>query len=269
MRAVPPRISPATYPIAATATATAYDFAPADEQVARASASPAEAQRGQQALFANAIHEPRVIPFDSLTSAAERDAIRLRVAENVRPGPVKSSKPRVKRHRTKSGAPEGQGHLEFQGHEEKLRRRRTNVICDAPVAPAGVRVQAALVDALMMACGCGFGIALFLYIGGNLVVDKRVLPFVGAAVLTVPVFYKLLWAFAGRDTPGLRMAGLELVDFDGKRPSKDRRYFRMLGSMLSLLAAGIGMAWALIDEDRLTWHDHISSSFPTFSGEGF
>lgn len=210
-----------------------------------------------------------MIPFDSLTSAAERDAIRLRVARNVFSVPVKSTKVEVKRARTKRGASDDQGQLEFEGHEEKLRQPRTNVICDAPVAPAGLRVQAALCDALLIACGCALGIALFLYTGERLIMDKHVLAFVSAAVLTVPVFYKLLWSFAGRDTPGLRMMGLELVDFDGKRPSRDRRYLRILGSMLSLLAAGVGMAWVLVDEDRLTWHDHISSSFPTFSDRDF
>ncbi len=264
VRVAPARISPATYPIAASAAAPAYDFAPAADQTTRASAAAAEAPHGQQDLFANAIHDPRVIPFDSLTSAAERQAIRLRAAESARPAGLKSTNVGVKRTRANRGASEDQGQLEFHGHTEKVRPPHTNVICDAPVAPAGLRVQAALCDALFMACGCGVGIALFLYSGGRLRMDKHVLPFLCAAVLTVLVFYKLLWAFTGRDTPGLRMMGLKLVDFDGKSPSKDRRYLRMLGSMLSLLAAGIGMAWVVIDEDRLTWHDHISSSFPTF-----
>jgi uncharacterized RDD family membrane protein YckC len=173
--------------------------------------------------------------------------------------------PKVNRARRKSSASDDQARLEFQGRQEKLRQPQTNVICDAPVAPAGLRMQAALCDALLVVCGCALGIAFFIYSGCHLTADKHVLAFACAAMLTVPVFYKLLWAFAGRDTPGLRMMGLELVDFDGKRPTKDRRYLRIFGSMLSLLTAGIGMAWSLIDEDRLTWHDHISSSFPTFS----
>jgi uncharacterized RDD family membrane protein YckC len=263
VRTGPSRISPTTYPIAATATAEAYDFAPQTEHTAHNSVAAPEPAQAQRALFATAINEPRVIPFDSLTSAAERDAIRQRAAANVRPGTVKS--PKVKRARRKSNTSDDQARLEFQGREDKLRQPRTNVICDAPVAPAGLRMEAALCDALLITCGCALGVAFFLYTGGRVTADKQVLAFVCAAVLTIPVFYKLLWAFAGRDTPGLRMMGLELVDFDGKRPSKDRRYLRIFGSMLSLLTAGIGMAWSLIDEDRLTWHDHISSTFPTFS----
>jgi uncharacterized RDD family membrane protein YckC len=98
-------------------------------------------------------------------------------------------------------------------------------------------------------------------------VDKHVLPFFALAFMTVPLFYKLLWAFAGSDTAGMRCAGLRLVDFDGNPPSRSHRYQRVLGSVLSLLAAGIGLVWSLVDEDSLTWHDHISSSFPTLASE--
>ena len=143
----------------------------------------------------------------------------------------------------------------------------SEVTCGAPVATAAIRLQAALLDTLLIACGSAIGLGLFYYVGGQLTADKHVLPFLAAALLTVPLFYKLLWAFAGQDTPGGRMSGLELVDFDGRRPSKKRRYQRLFGSVLSLLAAGIGMIWALVDEDKLTWHDHISGTFPTFSDQ--
>jgi uncharacterized RDD family membrane protein YckC len=65
----------------------------------------------------------------------------------------------------------------------------------------------------------------------------------------------------------MRKAGLQLVDFDGNPPSQARRYLRLFGSILSFLAAGIGLIWSLVDEDRLTWHDHISSTFPTIASE--
>src|SRR3954451_23712613 len=83
VRSTPARISPNTYPIAATATARAYDFdtlsasAPASVPNVRAVAS------AQQALFEVAYSEPRVIPFDSLKSSAERESIRQRAAELV------------------------------------------------------------------------------------------------------------------------------------------------------------------------------------------
>jgi uncharacterized RDD family membrane protein YckC len=59
--------------------------------------------------------------------------------------------------------------------------------------------------------------------------------------------------------------GLRLVDFYGNPPSRALRYQRALASFISFLAAGIGLIWALVDEDALTWHDHMSSTFPTMS----
>jgi uncharacterized RDD family membrane protein YckC len=65
----------------------------------------------------------------------------------------------------------------------------------------------------------------------------------------------------------MQCAGIRLIDFDGNPPSQERRYHRLLGSLLSILAAGVGLIWALVDIDKLTWHDHISSTFPTVDCE--
>jgi hypothetical protein len=61
----------------------------------------------------------------------------------------------------------------------------------------------------------------------------------------------------------MRFAGLRLVDFDGRSPERHQRMRRQLASLLSVLSAGLGLAWALVDEENLTWHDHISKTFPT------
>ncbi|MBV8551934.1 MAG: RDD family protein [Acidobacteriaceae bacterium] len=267
VRSTPSRISPATYPIAATATARAYDFDTAEETRPAAPPAAEPPQPGQQPLFANAVAEPRVIPFDSLTSPAEREAIRSRAAEAARPTPLRNAKVEVRHARAKRVQSADQRRLDFLGQEEVLSQPQTHIICDAPVAPPAMRVQAALIDGLLMAAGCVFGVALFLFEGGNIPADKHLLPFLLAAFVTVPVLYKLLWTFAGRDSIGMQSAGLHLVDFDGNPPSRDRRYQRLFGSFISFLAAGIGLVWALVDEDSLTWHDHMSSTFPTIWSE--
>jgi hypothetical protein len=53
------------------------------------------------------------------------------------------------------------------------------------------------------------------------------------------------------------------VDFDGRRPDREQRRMRLVAGLLSLSAAGLGLVWALVDEENLTWHDHISKTFPT------
>jgi len=56
---------------------------------------------------------------------------------------------------------------------------------------------------------------------------------------------------------------LRLLNFDGHIPDRDERVQRMFGSFLSYTVGGLGMVWALVDEEKLAWHDHISKTFPT------
>src|ERR1700747_2131999 len=93
VRGVPGRVSPETFPIAATATAPAYDFEPQAEPETRVP------EPGQQPLFSSPVNEPRVIPFDSLTTQAERESIRARAAEVSRPAPVKTARVEIRHAR--------------------------------------------------------------------------------------------------------------------------------------------------------------------------
>lgn len=267
VRATPARISQETYPIAATATARAYDFDAVEESRPFSPQVPDAAIAGQEALFSGEPAESRVIPFDSLTSPAEREAIRTRAADVVRPTPLRAAKVEVRRVRPKREQSASQRRLDFQGQDEILSQPQTHIICDAPVAPPGLRVQAAAIDGAMVGCAWLFGAALFVYEGGTVSADKHLLPFFLAALATVPILYKVLWTFAGRDSFGMQASGLRLVDFDGNPPASERRYQRLFGSFISFLAAGMGLVWALVDEDSLTWHDHISSTFPTIAAE--
>ena len=263
VRSTPSRISPASYPIAAAATAQAYDFQTEVDEAEEVQPEKKILEAGQQQLIPNTAAEPRVIPFDSLTTPAERESIRARAADLLRPEPVKSGKVEVRPERRRKSRSSHQGRLEFLTPEQGLRRPQSSILCDAPVAPSALRVEAAAIDAALMAIGCLFGIVLFVYAGGNFSFNKHLLPFFAMALLTVPVFYKVLWALAGQDTIGMKYTGIQLVDFDGNPPSLERRYQRLFGSFISLLAAGMGMIWSLVDEDSLTWHDHMSGTFPT------
>jgi uncharacterized RDD family membrane protein YckC len=254
----------AAFPASKSATALAHDL----RIVERSSpaTTPPVAAAGQQALFNNP-NPSRLVAFESLTSPRERESIRARAAEMSGQETPKRARVEVRRARPGKGSA-GQQRLDFFGQEEVLTPPQSHIICDAPVAPVALRVEAALIDGLITLFPSAIGLALFLYEGGHLSFNKHVLPFWMLAFLTVPVLYKLVWTVAGRDSVGMSFAGLRLVDFDGNPPSSDRRYLRMFGSFLSLLAAGTGLIWALVDEDSLTWHDHISSTFPTLSTEG-
>lgn len=268
IRSTPSRISPDRYPIAATATARAYDVDEEQEE------TPVPAEPGQQSLFPGQ-SRPNPIPLPqtrdpriSFGPQAKVESIRARVMEIARPAPLKVEKvevsPRSRRGSDRKTGPKAeQQRLELFGEPQVLTQPQSSIICDAPVAPNSLRSNAALIDAVIVLIGCALA-ALPLYLaGGSLALDKRLLPFVLCAMATVPIAYKLLWSYAGLDTIGMHVAGLRLIDFDGNHPSRERRLQRTLGSFISVLAAGIGLVWVLVDQDSLTWHDHISGTFPT------
>jgi uncharacterized RDD family membrane protein YckC len=73
--------------------------------------------------------------------------------------------------------------------------------------------------------------------------------------------YQYLLIVYSASTPGLRLAGLEVSYFDGSRPSRNRRRWRVLASYLSAISLGMGYAWLLLDEDALCWHDRITHTY--------
>lgn len=137
------------------------------------------------------------------------------------------------------------------------------IYCDAPVALPAHRMIAALVDLSVVLIALGVFLGIFFLSGGEMVLTRQTIPFVAGAAAVIALFYRFLWCLANGDTPGMRFAGLRLVDFDGRSPDRRQRGMRQVASVLSVLSAGLGLVWALVDEENLTWHDHISKTFPT------
>ena len=104
---------------------------------------------------------------------------------------------------------------------------------------------------------------VFFLSGGHIAFTKQAFFLAFGIVTAVTFTYRLLWCLGNGDTPGMHFAGLRLVNFDGKMPDRDQRLLRLGASVLSTAAAGLGLVWALVDEEHLTWHDHISKTFPT------
>jgi uncharacterized RDD family membrane protein YckC len=137
------------------------------------------------------------------------------------------------------------------------------IFCDAPVALPTHRLIAAAFDVSMVVIAVAVFLSIFLLSGGLIAMSRQTVPLFLCVVAVVALFYRLLWCLADGDTPGMRFAGLRLVDFDGRPPDREQRGLRQVAGLLSLLSAGLGLVWALVDEENLTWHDHISKTFPT------
>jgi uncharacterized RDD family membrane protein YckC len=146
---------------------------------------------------------------------------------------------------------------------EVRRHPGETIYCDAPVALPVQRLMAAAVDGSLVVVGVGIFLTMFYLCGGDIALNRQMAPLLVGVVAVISMFYRALWCLADGDSPGLRFAGLRLVDFDGRRPNRDQRILRQVASLLSLVSAGLGLVWALVDEESLTWHDHISKTFPT------
>ena len=137
------------------------------------------------------------------------------------------------------------------------------IYCDAPVADPIHRATAGLLDGAMIVASLAVFLITFELMGGHVVLSLATAPLYGGILGVLALFYKLLFCVCGSDTPGMVWMQLRLLNFDGHIPDREERVQRMFGSFLSYIVGGLGMVWALVDEEKLAWHDHISKTFPS------
>jgi uncharacterized RDD family membrane protein YckC len=201
----------------------------------------------------------KVIPFDGVMDAPA----------SPKPKTVTRSSTRVTR---RPGPPnDAQPLLEFLLPAPPSPRKLSTTVeavidCDAPVAAPMHRACAAAFDGSMILIACGVFFTVFNLLGGPFPATKPVILIMGAAAMLIAMFYGFVWVCAGGQTPGMRAFSLTLINFDGYPPDSASRWRRYLGACLGYCAGGLGLLWALLDEESLAWHDHISKTFPTFRG---
>jgi uncharacterized RDD family membrane protein YckC len=130
-------------------------------------------------------------------------------------------------------------------------------------APVSVRLQACVLDATLVVLAGGIFFALFALLGGHLGLARRDLLIYLLAGYALAVAYFGLFTLLGSQTPGMQHYGLRVVNFEGKKPSPNQALWRAFGYGVSTGSLLLGFLWALADERRLTWHDHISQTFIT------
>jgi len=221
-------------------------------QAAALESDPQQRPSYQTSLFREGAGAPKVIPIPTLTPTRPLS----RETHSIRRVQARTAA------RPRRALSDSQQALEFQDAELAGNSQADLIYCDAPVALPAHRLVAAAVDTSMVLIGLGIFLLIF-FLGGDLVINCQTSPFLIAVGAVIALFYRSLWYFGNGDTPGMRFAGLQLVDFDGRRPDREQRGMRQVAGLLSLLAAGLGLVWALVDEENLTWHDHISKTFPT------
>ena len=194
----------------------------------------------QQDLF-------RVIPFDAIAPPRPKEKQGAR-----HPPPRRSS----------SRAPDpDQRSLPFA--EPAAPAAHPAALCQGPVASVRSRSQAGAFDASMIVAGVVLFLLLTRFWESELPFERSLVWAPIVVLGLILCFYKLAFCLLSDRSPGMRLAGLRLVHVTGRPAGRRERLLREFASLLSLIPGGIGYFWALFDEERLTFHDHISETFPS------
>ena len=147
--------------------------------------------------------------------------------------------------------------------EEIANPNRPGIDVPLQVAMINQRVFGGIVDAAMVLCGFGAFAAVFYQMVSNVSYSKPMIAVgLGIPAILWMLYQYLFLTYAGR-TPGMLMAHMSLVNFEGGEPNQKRRRQRAISMIVSLISGGVGFGWALLDPDTLCWHDSISRTYLT------
>ncbi len=129
------------------------------------------------------------------------------------------------------------------------------------LAPTARRFTAALVDGALIA-GAITGAAMLAAakIGHPLPAKVAEISVVSAFLLA-SLLYQAFFLAMAEASPGMKCAGISLCTFDGYSPTCAQTRLRLGALLLSVLPLGLGVAWALFDDDHLCWHDRLSKTY--------
>ena len=210
----------------------------------------------------------KVIPFEALASPELESPASPPLDPPAKRTAVARTSSRLQARRTAAPA-ELQPSLDFLPASPPPGRKlgaavEAVIFCDAPVATPAHRAFAAAIDGSMILIAFGLFLTTFHLLGGVFAFDKLMVSMLGASAALIAVFYGFVYVWGSGRTPGMRATGLSLIHFDGYPPERISRWMRFLAACLSYCACGLGILWALVDEESLAWHDHMSKTFPTF-----
>ncbi|MCC7497532.1 MAG: RDD family protein [Bryobacterales bacterium] len=252
------RPAPDTYPIlTSTAPAIQAMYRVETETVpSRVASSPKTAAARQGTLFAEEPppRTPRVIRFEEIAPPG-----------HLLPPPRRHGPDRTTRT-VRRDSVELQRRLDFQTVASQTHGRtfsNSTMYGNHAVATPLHRVWAAVADYSLIGVAMAIFFAVFYLAGGEIVLNKVTTPVYCAVPLIITFLYRALYCLGRGDTSGTQWLGLRVIDFDGKTPTRNQRWNRSFAGVLSLVSGGLGLLWALTDEEQLTWHDHISKTFPT------
>ena len=130
------------------------------------------------------------------------------------------------------------------------------------LAPISNRLMAALVDGSLVFAAFLLSVLVFASSAAHVPWGKTGIALAAGALLFEAVFYGWLFmSFGGGSTPGMRYARIALCTFNDENPTRGELQARVPATALALLPLGLGVLWALLDGDRLGWHDRMTRTY--------
>ncbi|HUX44321.1 MAG TPA: RDD family protein [Terracidiphilus sp.] len=154
--------------------------------------------------------------------------------------------------------------IELDEQPEEAERAETEARVEMPAlerAPLGLRLLAALVDgSLVVGATCGAALWAAQHMQHAPTMKMAEAGGLGALAGIGALYFAVALLLAGT-TPGMRYADLELRDFENERLSRTQVRGRLLAMAVSMLPMGLGLVWAVFDDDHLSWHDRLSRTY--------
>ena len=234
-----------------------------------------EAVEGAQPIHANLIEFPRELVAtrrmrprlaDAYSGSAVDEHGQLSIFE-VDPSSI-SIDPAMPDSSPVSSAPSWSGpewsaiHLDAQPvYEPEYRYVPETRNASLKQAPIGRRLIATVVDLALIAvtiCGiAAFAASQFHHLPSQKATEICVV----IAAIVIGVLYQMFFLTVAKTTPGMRWAQISLCTFDDEIPTREQMRERLKAMAVSLFPVGLGLLWAIFDEDNLTWHDRRSRTY--------
>lgn len=144
---------------------------------------------------------------------------------------------------------------------EQSGQQPNNLELPLQAAPIADRLMAAIVDFSLVVTGFLLFVLVFVSCTAHPPTGKPALIGGGAILFGFFLVYQFLFFKFGQDTPGMRYAKIALCTFEDDNPTRQVALRRIGALLLSAAPLGLGLLWALFDDDRLGWHDRISRTY--------
>jgi uncharacterized RDD family membrane protein YckC len=129
-------------------------------------------------------------------------------------------------------------------------------------APFQLRAMAVSVDFALIASAFLAFTAVATHIAQSVPTGMPALMSAAGVLVGLYLLYQILFFSFSEQTPGMRFARIGFCTMNDENPTRSAIRRRLLALGVAICPVGLGVLWAILDEDGLGWHDRISRMYP-------